>query len=272
MKDGVPVDEAMGYAPGSDPALQLMRFTNTAAYAAASPFLNGRTNNWHWQAESAATFGATNANCDPWVNGAGLPVVHRDGPMRAIGEIGYVMMPEPGAPWGDVNLVVDPGAALVDVLCAARESEKCRGLFHPGCAPEEVLRALFRTARVGVNGDVDAAGAYLPGTDADMLAGVVRGVVPDRAGDVLAAFGDTPAYLEWLPDGVHTTGNYKEDAVRYIAEAFAFRKNTFIVVYSGQALTPNGRGVRATARGVAYVCRDSYTGRCTVLLRRGLLD
>ncbi|MBM4149290.1 MAG: hypothetical protein FJ224_09620 [Lentisphaerae bacterium] len=266
---GEPVDEAMGYAPGSDPALSLMEFSTTAVYAVSSPFLNGRKD--YWEKVPDATLGTTNANCDPWVNGgAGLPIVHRDGPMMAVGELGYVMMPTNGAGWRDVDLVSSNGAALVDRF-VARTGTDHTGLFHPGCAPRDVIEALFIGSQLGVaTGGIAMIEALEPPPDFAAIFG--EGFVVEQASDVLAVLGSDTAYAEWPPDGVHTTGNYKEDAVRYIAEAFAFRKNTFIVVYSGQALTPNGRGVRATARGVAYVCRDSYTGRCTVLLRRGLLD
>jgi hypothetical protein len=200
------------------------------------------------------------------MGGSGIPIFHRDGPMRRTGDLGCLPIPDIGGVWRDVDLLSLPGAMLPNLMTARSTNDSYRGLVCASTQQKEILRALFRSAVLGIpDGAEGTAKHVMTDADADTLADAIAGKSPFILADnLLLELGESPSYATWKPDGIHTNGNLKEDAIRGIFDWLTFRQNVFIVSAAAQVVPPGGAGVLAEQRCVAIVCRDAFTGACRI--------
>jgi len=145
-----PVDEAMGYKPGTTEAdykRRLKEFNSECGYSVTDPRANGQVKYWWTSGEAGrniggygpyatnlCTLGNTNRQLftavggiacvtDPWARkGSGLPLVCRNGPMVNIGELGHIFRSNLDDEdnqgdfwWRTIDLMhYDEGGALLD--------------------------------------------------------------------------------------------------------------------------------------------------------------
>ncbi len=251
---GTPVSEAMGYEASGYPACL---FTNAMAWAAVDPRLSAHPENWVSLPLAFATPGAQNPVCDPWAHGGqGIPIIHRDGPMEGIGEIGYVFTP-PGCfatnspPWRSVDLFSEPGATLLDWMTISNRGPT-RGLTSLSTRQTGVTEALFACAQTSLGAE---PAALQPQAWAAALA---SGAPYLTCADALLELAAAPGFSALSVKG-HTSGDIKEDAVRHLPERMTFRQNLFMIFLAAQPLAHNGRPT-AEKHAVALLWRDAYTG------------
>ena len=149
-------DHSVDEAPGPrlkdppTPDLWYTTVTNTFAVSVADPRWNGRVEYWQDQPE---TLGAINeAFSENVAMFQGLPILHRDGPMKTIGEIGYLGT---ATPWQSLNLFAPPAAKLLDFWTVnapgSNDVQWSQGRIHALTEYPAAIRAMFADTRFGTN-------------------------------------------------------------------------------------------------------------------------
>lgn len=250
ISDGITtsmIDQAMGSSP--------VLFTAPASLSVNDPRDNGRPDCW---TNAPMTLGATNTVCDPWANGGqGVPIIHRDGPMDSIGELGYTYVVPP---WQSVNLMTYDGGHLLDQMTVRDTNTAVRGLVSVSTRQRDVLRTLFAGTSIGYTNSANPTNLALTDIEIDGLAGSFAGPYLNL-GDCFESVGSDPWFTSWAPDSVHANGDLKEDALRNIVETITFRQNIFTIIVAAQAFGPDGQTPVSEKRAVAIIYRDSYTGQ-----------
>ena len=262
-----PVDQAINGTP--------WHFTNAVCYQINDPRLNSSFAAWNGSLSN--TLNRMNFGCNPWASeGHGLPIYHRNGPMRNIGEIGHIHIPDLTRPWRNISLTnLFGGGALLDWLTVRPTNRTERGLVNILTRQSEVLRALFYQTPIGHINSPTTTNYLLDSADSCRLADAVMDGDPPglNMGTILSLIGASDEYRSWRPytvGGVDHSGDLKEDALRNIVELITLRQNLFTVIIAAQALSKDGQGVLAEKRAMAIVYRDAYTGQSFVRLFKWL--
>lgn len=253
------------------------------AWSVDDPRANGAP--WHW-ALTPDTLGATNANCSAWADpgeSQGLPIFHRDGPMRTIGELGHIYLPGATSVWRNIDLCTSRAGQLMDRLTVRATNAPAHGLVAMGTANTNVAATLFYNMPIGysnafvsVTGVVDAASAT------DIGGAIARGGPYLGFGDLMARALGTGPYSSiaeaFRACASNTVGSaaaadvLREAPVRNMVELVTFRQNLFTVILVAEALAGDQRTPVAREEVVALFHRDAYTGRTFLRSWRPLRD
>jgi len=272
----------------------------TAAPAALAPYVGQVASQpWKWSPD-------TNPN---HLRG-GLPIIVRNGPMRNIGELGYIFLSnrenDAGTPqykwfWGTIDLMhYDEGAYLLDHLTARSTNIPVRGLVSISSKQEDVLKALLNGAPIGYDTttkkpavlDRDRFPSIGPAVDdlvnailnreqggknfvsfQDLFDGEGAGS-PGPGGMVADKFRELGRAV-WTANGFSAgtvSDAVREDAFRNMLDLITFRQNIFTIVLAAQVLAPDEITPIAEKRAVATVYRDAYTGNSFVRSFKWLSD
>jgi len=205
-----PVDEAPGPLLKDLPAPELWytTVTNTFAVSVTDPRWNGRVEYWLDQPE---TLGEINeAFSENVAMFQGLPILHRDGLLETIGEIGYLGT---ATPWQSLNLFARPAAKLLDFwtvdVPSSNDVQWSQGRIHALTEYPAAIRAMFADTRFGTNRfhevNVAEPGAFAAVEYPLVLDALTNALLAVR-GDFLAMPTNQPwiaattlPFAEWLP-------------------------------------------------------------------------
>lgn len=293
-------DHAVDEAPGpredvpSSPGPWYVSVTNTVSISVTDPRWNGRIGYW---SDQPSTLDAPNTAFSEGVAMfQGLPILHRDGLLRSVGEIGYLGT---GTRWQSLNLFAAPAAKLLDLWTvrdiATNGPQWAQGRIHAFTEYPAAIRAMFADTEFGTNRFAAAATGVpsAPQTAVeyplvlDALTDAVLLVRPDFQPQPTAqADGTKPLlpFTQWLPllnNAAVTGGELKlawdnygdddlpgydlpghdllEDLIRDLPERVSFRQNLFLVFLRAQTLARSGR-VTADSASAVLIVRDAYTG------------
>lgn len=292
------VDEATGYDPADydrpeTPESRILPvFRRTWSLSIDDPRRNGRPSAWRRDSVDAPgwlTLGTTNANCNPWQTrySQGLPLVHFNGPLRTAGDIGFIANTTTSV-WesicladdrnmrldADLNAIFVRGSVL-DFFTTRATNAPVRNRMHYGSPWTNVVRAVMADVTFGWTAPVLdwMTASYLNSRHAvqvytnDFIHG---GITPTTLGEMAFGLGlsdlyaDGPDELSWEPSRGSVGDDIKEEMIRGLAERISFRQNLFVIVVTGQTLTPAGR-VAADQRAVVTVAADAFSGQWHVL-------
>lgn len=258
LHGGTPVDQA--------PGTNTLMFTGDYAYSVDDPRMNGSIENWDVVSRS---IGSNNWNCTAWadeIEGQGLPIFHRDGPMVTIGEVGHIFHPgSTNTKWRNINILSPEGAFLLDRLTVRATNPPACGLVSMNSAQTNVLGTLFHGVEVGYTNEFKTASHTL-----DMNGDPVRQIT-SALGKGFYSF-ENMFEIDGVSNGfqkcassIVTNGQVsdiiREAPLRNIVEMVTWRQNIFTVIVASQALGRDGETPVAEKRGIAVVYRDAYTGK-----------
>jgi hypothetical protein len=254
------------------------------AFVVDDPRANCGSN--HWVFTTNVTLGTTNdaAVFDAWTEpGQGLPVYHRDGPMRNIGELGHVYCSVTDgattndAYWRNLDLL-DPaqGGLLMDRATVRNTNAPTRGLVCIGSSQTNVLHTLFHHMSIGYTNRVTTNRYTLTAPAIRTLVDRLIQGGPYRSFEHMLTIADVPDAFAACAEasGVASpVGDvFREDPLRNVCEMVSFRQNVFTALIAAQVLAGDVPTPVAERRAAAILYRDAYTGRAFVRLFKWLAD